>query len=402
MFHMVKHRRRPRAGPDDGSGSVPRSPKLALPARRIMNVARVSVIDCARLWKALEPGRGRAPHRTPTCRNPGRRCCRLFPADWCGRGGDSGSVEDDPGRVGRSENSRTSRPHESQNINFAIAAEDFLAVHSGQEEPNSICPIEEPARAPSQANPTWPRDTERQVVRVQHGENFFTFLLRASVSGAEAQLATISLAGVYDVRRMRAGQLVNLYFGPSRGERQFLGAAFDSTFDRTVLIQRQPDGSFQATEIKKVLARQLLRINATVDYSIFQAGLQAGLPPEPVVRFIYLFAGEVDIQREKVVGFELLIEQYRDSYGDLVRHGNILFASLTTETHVIRLYRWVQHNGLVEYFNARGESGRGESGRKRLQDFELWRFQQRASVVDRCFTELGRNGAIGSGAKLRD
>jgi murein DD-endopeptidase MepM/ murein hydrolase activator NlpD len=201
----------------------------------------------------------------------------------------------------------------------------------------------------------------QQVVRVQRGEYFRDLLMRGGVHGAEAQLAHISLSGVYDVRKMKAGQLVTIDFGILGEEHnRFLGVKFDSNFDRTVSVERQSRGDFVATEIKKEIITQILRTSGTIDQSVFQAGLQAGLPPDPVVRMINLFAYDVDFQRDVQKGdsFETLLEQHTDPRGDIVRHGNILFAAMTLQGQTIRLYRWPGDDGEVEYFGETGYSSR--------------------------------------------
>lgn len=205
------------------------------------------------------------------------------------------------------------------------------------------------------------RRTFQQVVRVQRGEIFQQVLMRAGVVGADAQFASISLAGVYDVRKMKLGQLITVDFGILGEEHnRFLGVRFDSNFDRTVTVQRQSRGDFVATEIKKEIVTQLLRTDGTIDHSVFQAGLLAGLPPEPVVRMINLFAYDVDFQRDVQKGdaFETLIEQHKDARGDVVRHGNILFAALTLQGQTIRLYRWQGEDGEADYFSETGHSSR--------------------------------------------
>ncbi|MCW5771945.1 MAG: M23 family metallopeptidase [Rhodospirillaceae bacterium] len=205
------------------------------------------------------------------------------------------------------------------------------------------------------------RRSFQRVVRVQRGDNFFVLLMRSGVPGAEAQQANISLAGVYDVRKMRAGQLITVEFGILGEEHnRFLSVRFDSNYDRTVSIQRQPRGDFVATEIKKELTTRLARNNGNINHSVFQAVLQSGLPPEPVIRMINLFAYDVDFQRDVQKGdsFETLIEQQRDAKGELVRYGEILYASLTIQGNTFKLYRWQSENGDVDYLNEKGESSR--------------------------------------------
>jgi len=256
---------------------------------------------------------------------------------------------------------------ESQNLNFAIAAEDFFSTFSKEigphrrEEPTSKCEVQNPTSTPPRAPSASPPLTEQRAVRVQRGEYFRDLLMRSGVNGADATLAQISLSGVYDVRKMRAGQLVILHFGTVDGEQgRFIGLAFDSNYDRTVWIQRQSRGDYVATEMKKELTLQVLRNNGVIDHSVFQAGLQSGMPPEPIVRMINLFAYDVDFQGAVLKGgtFETLIEQHRDRNGDIVRYGNILYAALTIQGNTIKLYRWQGDDGEADYFTEKGDSSR--------------------------------------------
>ncbi len=203
------------------------------------------------------------------------------------------------------------------------------------------------------------RRSFQHVIRVQPRDDFFVLLMRSGVPGAEAQLARISLAGVYDARKMRAGQLITVDFGVvGEQHNRFLGIRFDSSYDKSVVIQRQPRGEFVATEIRKELTLELLRSNGKIDNSMFQAALGAGLPPEPVVRLINMFAYDVDFERDIQKGdqFEVLMELHRDSRGDIVRYGNILYAALNLQGNVLRLYRWQGEDGEPDYFNDKGES----------------------------------------------
>src|SRR5262249_56693631 len=130
-------------------------------------------------------------------------------------------------------------------------------------------------------------------------------------------------------------------------------------FDRTVSVQRQSRGDFVATEIKKEIITQVLRADGTIDDSLYQAGLRAGLRSQAVVPMFQLFAFDVDFQRDVQKGdsFEALIEQHRDRRGDIY-YGSILYASLTLQGQTIRLYRWQGDDGGVEYFYDTGHSSR--------------------------------------------
>jgi murein DD-endopeptidase MepM/ murein hydrolase activator NlpD len=203
----------------------------------------------------------------------------------------------------------------------------------------------------------------QRLLRVERGDNLFVLLMKAGVPGAEAQLASLSLTGVYDLRRLRQGQLLAIDFGVREdAHNSFLGLRFDSSFDRTVSVRRREGGEFAASETKKDLTLELLRGDAEIDHSVFQAGLQAGLPPEPLVRMIHLFSYEVDFQRDVQKGdrFEVLIEVHRDPSGTIVRYGDIRYAALWLQEGPIRLYQWEGEGGEPEYFTRQGESTKKE------------------------------------------
>jgi murein DD-endopeptidase MepM/ murein hydrolase activator NlpD len=205
-----------------------------------------------------------------------------------------------------------------------------------------------------------PRRFQR-LVRAQRGESFFVMLMRAGVRGAEAQPAALELQRVANAAKLRQGQLVALDFGLiGETHDRLMGARFEPSYDRTVTMRREAQGQFRASEIKKDIVVEVMRANGTIDHSVFQAGLVSGLPPEPIVRMINLFAFDVDFQRDLQKGdrFEVLLEIHRDDKGDILRYGEILYASLTIKDVPVRLYRWHNEEDAVEYYNERGENAK--------------------------------------------
>jgi len=153
-------------------------------------------------------------------------------------------------------------------------------------------------------------------------------------------------------------------------------------------------------EIERQLVLRVQRNNGVIDNSVFQAGLQTGLPVDAVVRMINLFAYDVDFKHDVQKGdtFETLIEQHRDRNGDVVRYGNILYASMTIQGSTIKLYRWQGDDGQVDYFTEKGESSRkvlvrSPSDRAHLVGDELARYLKMVKTIEMRWQALARNGA---------
>jgi murein DD-endopeptidase MepM/ murein hydrolase activator NlpD len=200
-----------------------------------------------------------------------------------------------------------------------------------------------------------------RIMRVLKGDNFMRVLRRAGVPAGEARAALTTLAGVYDTRKIRPGHKISIAFGIYSGDTsRFLGLRFDSTYDRTIRIQRQKTGEFVAAQTRKDLSMRLVRGNGIIETSLFQAGLAASVPASRMIRVIHLFSFQVDFQRDIKKGdaFEILYRIHKDHTGQVVRHGEIIYAALTLSGAKIRMYRFPNGENAALYLNEKGESNR--------------------------------------------
>ncbi len=200
-----------------------------------------------------------------------------------------------------------------------------------------------------------------RIMRVLKGDNFMRVLRRAGVPAGEARAALTTLGGIYDTRKIRPGHKISIAFGIYSGDAsRFLGLRFDSTYDRTIRIQRQKTGEFVAAQTRKDLSMRLVRGNGVIETSLFQAGLAAGVPASRMIRVIHLFSFQVDFQRDIKKGdaFEILYRIHKDHTGQVVRHGEIIYAALTLSGSKIRMYRFPNGEESSLYLNEKGESNR--------------------------------------------
>jgi murein DD-endopeptidase MepM/ murein hydrolase activator NlpD len=73
---------------------------------------------------------------------------------------------------------------------------------------------------------------------------------------------------------------------------------------------------------------------------------------------IRVLSYDVDFQRDVQAGdsFAVMLEQYVDKKGKVVREGDLLYAGMTLSGNPISLYRYVDGNGVPDYYNTKGES----------------------------------------------
>jgi murein DD-endopeptidase MepM/ murein hydrolase activator NlpD len=75
---------------------------------------------------------------------------------------------------------------------------------------------------------------------------------------------------------------------------------------------------------------------------------------------IRAFSYDVDFQRDIQPGdkFEVMYERLVDKTGQVVREGDILFASMTLSDDIMPIYRYTDGAGNPDYYNPKGESVR--------------------------------------------
>lgn len=201
---------------------------------------------------------------------------------------------------------------------------------------------------------------ERRMVNLGRGETLMQVLLDADVPQPNAHEAITALRAVYDPRRMKTGQPIEVLFDRTEGDGKFIGFAFQPAVERSVTVNF--DGvRYQAAETAKKLQRRAIAVRAKIDSSLFESGRKAGVPMNVLTNLIRNYSYDVDFQRDIQPGdgFEVLYEQLVTEDGDVANGaGEIIYAALTLSGKKRAIYRYEDGEGIVEYFNGKGESVR--------------------------------------------
>lgn len=204
------------------------------------------------------------------------------------------------------------------------------------------------------------RPVETQV-RVGSGDTLGDVLARAGVEGIEATQAIDALRDVFNPRALKAGQKVKVTFETSPhgfGHGGFQMVSLNADPIRVVGAQRDGKGGFGPMETMRQVSKQVAHNTGTIKSSLFESAQNAGVPIQIIMAMIKALSYDVDFQRDIQSGdeFTVVYEGFYDTKGKLVRHGEMLFASVNLSGNPIAMYRFDNGQGTVEYFNDKGES----------------------------------------------
>lgn len=180
---------------------------------------------------------------------------------------------------------------------------------------------------------------------------------RLDVNRLDGALALSSLTepGYLDARRVRSGLKVTAYM-----DGETLSAfAVEPEAGRRLLTKRGADGQFYAAELNSKLIAEPIVVKGSITTSLYEDARVLGAADQQIVDFAQVFAYDVDFQREVHPGdkFEMVFESLSDERGNIIRRGDILFASLNGKALNKSFYRFkTPDEGVTDYFQANGES----------------------------------------------
>ena len=197
---------------------------------------------------------------------------------------------------------------------------------------------------------------ERHIVMVESGDTFIGLLTRLGMAGKDATDAYNTLRKVFDARNLRVGQyfiltgtfnvqnhdletLDTLVIEPERGTRYIL---YTNEYDK-----------FATKVEQEKFARDVRVVSGKIKGSVSDSLANAGIPSRYRGEIINIFGHMLNFGRDIHSGdsFEVKYEVSKDSYGDIVKNGNLLYASFTTKNRKYKQYRYQN-----VFYNEKGET----------------------------------------------
>lgn len=207
----------------------------------------------------------------------------------------------------------------------------------------------------------------RQIVEVKQGDTLIELLVDAGASQEDAYAAVTALEPAFSPRELKPGQAIELTFAAAQpaapvenADFQLVGLQITPDAERDVAVNRSFDGLFTVMEIEHPLQQTTVRGSGTIDTSLYEAALDAGVSITALTEMIRAFSFDVDFQREIQPGdsFEIVYDHYLDENGEVVKTGEVVYAAMTLSGETLEFYRFTPSSGIWDFFNPNGESVR--------------------------------------------
>lgn len=195
----------------------------------------------------------------------------------------------------------------------------------------------------------------RVDLEVASGDTLMGMLLRLGIGRAEAHAAVEGLRDVYDPRRLRPGQ--QLQIETDAAAERLVRLAFAPSGRERIELVRADDGGFEALVEERATVVEQRLVEAEVTTSLHAAATGAGVPPGVFARIVKIFSWDVDYQRETRPGdrFAVLFERERVPGGQVVAAGDVRYARLEVGGRVLEAFRF-DRDGEPEFFTRDGAS----------------------------------------------
>lgn len=251
----------------------------------------------------------------------------------------------------------------------------LLSNHAGQDmarqetsaastsaKKQAAAPKKAPTAKPVASRPEPPAPTHLSL-KVNKGDTLMDMLTRNGLAYVEAHNVIAALRKEYDPRRLVVGQQVEMHLtGKQSGDMEY---ALESLRIRmspveTLALQQTAKDRFRINTEKAKLDTHLSSGGGTIRSSLYQTGVDTGVPPAILGTLINAYSYDVDFQREIRSGdqFNVVFEELKTEDDSTAGYGRLLYATLTLGGAEKRLYHFTRENGEEGFYDSTGQSVR--------------------------------------------
>ncbi|MCR9079202.1 MAG: M23 family metallopeptidase [Hyphomonadaceae bacterium] len=245
---------------------------------------------------------------------------------------------------------------------IGLSSVTVLTLELETETPDAE-PVEEVVTASLASLPVDPEDfglgaaLEVRPATLKRRETLSDLVNRLDLPGNDGHQALYSLtrSELLNARRVRPGLEVKAHV-----EGDTLNAlSVDLEPGRRLMAKRMPGGEYKAFALDSQLIPTPYIVKGSIETSLYQDAQELGAEDQQVVDFAQVFAYDLDFQREVHPGdeFEMVFDVLMDERGNVIRRGDVLYASLNGKAVTKSFYRFTTPDEKVtDYFQANGES----------------------------------------------
>jgi len=247
-----------------------------------------------------------------------------------------------------------------------VAEAPRLEIDVARGEPRALKSIATLAEEIAQQTATQMAGLRVERVEIEPGDTLGRVMARYNVSTVQAAAAISALKSLWDPRDLKVGQEITLYLqtpalrrvsATPSDEAELVGLTLKPSVEKTIAVSKDPAGAYKVREIVMELQRELVKATGTIDSALYVDASGSGATDRIIANFAQIYSYSVDFQREIRKGddFEIMFERFNDADGNLIKTGEILYASLEVGGKLKELYRFDDGEG-VDYYDDNGLS----------------------------------------------
>jgi len=198
-------------------------------------------------------------------------------------------------------------------------------------------------------------------LKVGEGDTLASILKRSKISSQEIHLLTKSIREHYKPKDLKPGLEIEVTLEKLSQDDPnpiIQELKVRPSLDYEVTAVRTDKNTFECEKRPIRLIEERRWAEATIDGSLSEAANRSGVPHQILQNMITAFSHTVDFQRGIKEGdkFGLMYTVFTDPETGRQRPGSLLYGALTTDGKPNHIYRYKPKNGVLGYYNEKGES----------------------------------------------
>lgn len=207
-------------------------------------------------------------------------------------------------------------------------------------------------------------DPNIKNVSLNQGSNITQMLIDAGVASTDVWAMVEAMKPVYSPNKIPAEKEFQLIWKDTSSQnginnREFSTMRFIINAKTSVDVVRQDDGSFQAMKIERPTVKQILRGDAAITSSLYEAGQSAGIPSSTLSKLLKTFSWDIDFERDVKAGdkFSVLYQcEFDQETGERLSCDDILYSTITVGNSKKSLYSFTHQDGKTKFYSEKGFS----------------------------------------------
>ncbi len=189
---------------------------------------------------------------------------------------------------------------------------------------------------------------------LKKGDSLYLALSGFGIGDQEIDAITKAIKPVYDLRRIRPGQTIRVSL--QEGSDRIEGLVYEIDLLNRLKVERSED-AYSVVKEQVPLDRELAHRSGVIRGSLYESGLQVGVPVEIIMALADIFAWDLDFGSDIHSGdeFSLIFEIYKKD-GETVQSGRVLAAEIVNRGKAYRAYYFSPPNGSGDYYEEGGRS----------------------------------------------